>query len=103
MLLFCTQVGTSSLRLRVQLFFRPEDISRELAYKSGLWDLYALAADAAADVDAGANAAPEQESDSSSSSSGPGRQVWVDVSCVMGKCAVKEAGAPQSEGKRSHG
>ncbi|KAF6259357.1 hypothetical protein COO60DRAFT_1638438 [Scenedesmus sp. NREL 46B-D3] len=69
------QAGLPSFKLRVQPLFRPEDISEQLAYTAGLWDLYAPAA-------AGAKAAVDAAA----------ADVWVDASRVAGKCtAVAEA------------
>jgi hypothetical protein len=104
LLLLRVQVGLPSLRLRLQPFFRPEDISRELAYTAGLWDLYAPAAAADADADAVSDVesvASEAGSSSSSSSSVLSGDLWMDASMVVGKCAVKAAGAPLPAGESS--
>jgi hypothetical protein len=55
-------------QLRVQRFYRPEDISAELAYGSSYWDLYAPAGKEGAGA------------------------VWVDAEDVYGKCAVVQPG-----------
>jgi hypothetical protein len=105
MLHACVQGGLLSLRLRLQPYFRPEDISRELAYTAGLWDLYAPA-DRAAEAEVAAVEPEASESDSSSGSSSNSSsseevsEMWVDAARVLGKCAVKAAGAPTPAGER---
>ena len=69
--------GSVPKSIKVQRFFRPEDVSRDLAYSSGLYDVLAPP-------------------------SGAGSWVqWVDVGYVVGKCAV--VGADQVAGEASGG
>ena len=51
--------------MKVQRFYRPEDISKDLGYRSGFWDLYA---------------STEQEE--------------VDVDDIQDKCQVQRSGSP---------
>ena len=51
--------------MKVQRFYRPEDISKDLGYRSGFWDLYA---------------GTEQEE--------------VDVDDIQDKCQVQRSGSP---------
>jgi hypothetical protein len=65
--------GAVPKSIKVQRFYRPEDVSRDLAYSSGLYDVLAPP-------------------------SGSGSWVqWVDVDCVVGKCAVGGADQPAGE------
>jgi hypothetical protein len=94
------------VRLRLQPFFRPEDVSSDLAYRAGLWDLYApAAAPADADADAAVVQPDESKTDSSSSSSSSSSsqeasETWLDATRVVGKSATKAAGAPNPAGER---
>lgn len=69
-------------KLRLQRYFRPEDIGKEEAYQAGFWDVYA---------------SPEPTSTSSSSD-----EQWVDVDCVIRKCAAKTADAAVPAGMYQH-
>ena len=51
--------------VKVQRFYRPEDISKDLGYRSGFWDIYA---------------SPEQEE--------------VDVGDIQHMCQVQRSGSP---------
>ncbi len=60
-------------RVKLQRFYRPEDVSRAVAYEAGLYDVYAPV-----------------ESDKEA-------EQWVDVEDIMGPCAVTAVGAPYGE------
>ncbi|KAF6265105.1 hypothetical protein COO60DRAFT_1470199 [Scenedesmus sp. NREL 46B-D3] len=66
-------------KLRLQRFFRPEDVGKEDAYRAGFWQVYA---------------SPQPASASSSE----GWVHWVDVASVIRKCCVKAAGAATPAG-----
>eukprot|EP00878_Enallax_costatus_P028542 GHUV01030833.1.p2 GENE.GHUV01030833.1~~GHUV01030833.1.p2 ORF type:complete len:136 (+),score=30.76 GHUV01030833.1:516-923(+) len=66
-------------KIMIQRFYRPEDISKDLAYKSEFWDVYA---------------SPEPPS------SGRCEWVqWVDVDMVVRKCAARAVGGKVPEGE----
>lgn len=67
--------------MRVERFYRPEDVSQERAYAADFWDLYAPPAPAK-----GKAAAAE----------GPWLQ-WVKPAQVVSKCLVGAVGAPKGE------
>ncbi len=54
--------------VQLQRMYRPEDVSRDNAYKAGAWDLYAP------------------------SKSDPDATAWADVEVLVGKCQVRAAG-----------
>ena len=66
-------------QIKVQRFYRPEDISPETAYAAGFGDLYAPLAPAKGKAAEGAWVQ------------------WVRPSEVVGKCIVGAVGAPQGE------
>ena len=61
--------------VKVQRFYRPEDISKDLGYQSDFWDIYASA---------------EQE------------EVEVDVGDIHHKCLVQRSGSPAGWHKHPH-
>jgi hypothetical protein len=79
--MLCTLLLQAAMpgKLRLQRFFRPEDIGKEEAYKAGFWDVYAT---------------PEPASGSSSEA----WVHWVDVDSVIRKCCVKAPGAATPAG-----
>uniref|UniRef100_A0A383WE52 Cytosine-specific methyltransferase n=1 Tax=Tetradesmus obliquus TaxID=3088 RepID=A0A383WE52_TETOB len=66
-------------KLRLQRFFRPEDVGKEQAYQAGFWDVYASPAPASA-------------------SSSEGWVHWVEPDSVICKCCVKAPGADTPAG-----
>lgn len=66
-------------KIKIQRFYRPEDISKDFAYKSGFWDIYA---------------SPEPPSSGSC-----GWVQWVDIGCMVHKCGAKAVGAKVPEGE----
>lgn len=80
---FSTQDAKPS-KIKVQRFYRPEDISKDEAYKASFWDVYAT---------------PEPSSSSSSSCEWV---QWVDVDYVVRRCAAKAVGAKVPEGEPLH-
>jgi hypothetical protein len=66
-------------KLRLQRFFRPEDVGKEESYKAGFWDVYAT---------------PEPASASSSEA----WVHWVDLDSVIRKCCVKAPGGATPAG-----
>jgi len=65
--------------IKLQRFYRPEDIGKDESYQAGFWDVYATPGPSAA----------------------ASWVHWVDVDSVVRKCAVKAAGAGVPEGKQS--
>lgn len=78
--LSCLQDARPS-KIKVQRFYRPEDISKDEAYKASFWDVYA---------------SPEPPGSSSSSCEWV---QWIDVDCVVQKCAAKAVGDKVPEGE----
>lgn len=74
-----TRAAAPPLAVQVRRFYRPEDVSQDIAYRAGWWDLYApqgLAEEAA------------------------GKASWgVAVDQVYGKCAVVIGAANRPEGE----
>lgn len=60
--------------VKVQRFYRPEDISKDLGYRAGFWDIFASS---------------EQEE--------------LDVDSVQYKCQVQRSGSPAGDFKSSSG
>ncbi|KAF8055388.1 MET1B [Scenedesmus sp. PABB004] len=87
-------------RIKLQRFYRPEDVSADAAYAAGYWDIYAPAeaakAKAGASKGKGAKAAAAEAKAAAAAEAEA--EAWLDLDVVMRKCAAKAPGAPRPEG-----